>query len=62
VDVREDRVVIFGRAAAGAQEFTYRIKAINQGVYAVPPVFGESMYDRAVQARGLGAKISVERP
>lgn len=62
VDVREDRVVIFGRVAASAQEFTYRIKAINQGVYAVPPVFGESMYDRAVQARGLGAKISVEQP
>lgn len=62
VDVREDRVVIFGHAAASVQEFTYRIKAINQGVYTVPPVFGESMYDRGVQARGLGAKISVEQP
>lgn len=62
VDVREDRVVIFGRVDSNAQEFTYRIKAINQGQYAVPPVFGESMYDRGVQARGLGAKISVEKP
>ena len=62
VDVREDRVVIFGRADASVQAFTYRIKAINQGTYAVPPVFGESMYDRGVQARGLGAKITVEKP
>jgi hypothetical protein len=62
VDVREDRVVIFGRAYSNVQEFTYRIKAVNQGIYAVPPVFGESMYDRGVQARGLGARISVEKP
>lgn len=62
VDIREDRVVIFGRAVPGVQEFTYRIKAVNQGVYTVPPVFGESMYDRRVQARGMGAKISIEKP
>lgn len=62
VDIREDRVVIFGHAVSNAQEFTYRIKAVNQGVYTIPPVFGESMYDRRVQARGMGAKISVEKP
>jgi hypothetical protein len=61
VDIREDRVVVFGRAMNRVQEFTYRIKATNEGVYAVPPVFGESMYDRQIQARGLGAKISVEK-
>jgi uncharacterized protein YfaS (alpha-2-macroglobulin family) len=27
----------------------------------VPPAYGESMYDRTVQARSLGAKIEVAR-
>lgn len=60
VDIREDRVVIFGAVGPSAQEFIYRIKATNRGSFAIPPVFGESMYDRSVQARGLGGKMVVE--
>ena len=62
VDVREDRVVLFGTASTAAQEFVYNIKATNQGTYSVPPVFAESMYDRGVQARGLGAQFIVQKP
>ncbi|HEX9627081.1 MAG TPA: alpha-2-macroglobulin [Acidiferrobacterales bacterium] len=62
VDIREDRVVVFGHVSREASEFSYRIKAVNQGRYAVPPVFGESMYDRGVQARGLGASMTVGAP
>ena len=60
-DVREDRVVLFGSVSATAQEFVYRIKATNVGTYAVPPTFGESMYERNVQARSLGGSIKVEK-
>lgn len=60
-DVREDRVVLYGVAGTDAREFIYRIKATNAGMYAVPPTFGESMYDRSVQARSLGGKIEVEK-
>ena len=42
------------------KEFVYRIKATNKGKYVVPPIFAEAMYDRAAQARALGAKIVVE--
>jgi uncharacterized protein YfaS (alpha-2-macroglobulin family) len=53
-DVREDRVVIYGEASPNVQEFIYRIKASNAGTYIVPPAYGESMYDRRVQARSAG--------
>ncbi|MFA6092735.1 MAG: alpha-2-macroglobulin [Elusimicrobiota bacterium] len=59
VDFREDRVVIFGSVGPSAQEYVYRIKAANQGTFSIPPVFGESMYDRTIQARGLGATMTV---
>jgi uncharacterized protein YfaS (alpha-2-macroglobulin family) len=59
-DVREDRVVLYGTVENTAQLFVYKIKATNAGSYAVPPTFAEGMYDRGVQARALGGKITVE--
>jgi len=61
MDTREDRMVLYGSIGSDVQEFVYRIKATNAGEYAVPPTFGESMYDRSVQARSLGGKITVEQ-
>jgi uncharacterized protein YfaS (alpha-2-macroglobulin family) len=60
-DVREDRVVLYGSVGDGFQEFVYRIKATNIGTFTVPPAYGESMYERNVRARSLGAKITVEK-
>ena len=60
-DVRDDRVVIYGTAQRDAHEFIYRIRATNAGSFSVPPAYGESMYDRTVQARSLGAKIEVTK-
>ena len=60
-DLREDRVVLYGVVNAEFQEFAYRIKATNTGTFVVPPAYGESMYDRSVQARSLGGKIVVEK-
>jgi len=53
-DVREDRVVIYGTATPDVKEFVYRIKADAAGTFVVPPAYGESMYDRRVQARAPG--------
>jgi hypothetical protein len=53
-DVREDRVVIYGAATPDVREFVYRIKPSNAGTFIVPPAYGESMYDRRVQARSAG--------
>jgi alpha-2-macroglobulin len=62
-DVREDRVVIYGTATPDVQEFVYRIKASASGKFIVPPAYGESMYDRRVQARSPGGTmLTVVRP
>lgn len=60
-DVRDDRVVIYGTATRNVGEFVYRIRATNAGNFVVPPAYGESMYDRTVQARSLGGKIDVTK-
>ena len=62
-DIREDRVVIYGAATSDVREFVYRIKATNAGKFIVPPAYGESMYDRTVQARSPGgATLTVSKP
>jgi alpha-2-macroglobulin len=60
-DVRDDRVVIYGTARRSAQDFVYRIRATNAGTFVVPPAYGESLYDRTVQARSMGGKIEVAK-
>ncbi|MDR1976732.1 MAG: alpha-2-macroglobulin family protein [Campylobacteraceae bacterium] len=49
-DVREDRVLIYGTATSDVRTFKYQIKSTNEGVYALPPIFAEAMYDREIQA------------
>ena len=60
VDIREDRVVLFGSVGESAQEFVYKIKATNKGTFTIPPAFAESMYNRAVRARTLPGTMIVE--
>ncbi|MEX3613381.1 MAG: hypothetical protein VB141_05720 [Burkholderia gladioli] len=61
-DIRDDRVVIYGSASTEVREFVYRIKASNAGSYVVPPAYGESMYDRRLQAQSPGgATLTVQR-
>jgi uncharacterized protein YfaS (alpha-2-macroglobulin family) len=60
-DLREDRVVVYGRVTDQVQELSYRIKATNAGSFIVPAAYGESMYDRKVRARSLAGRITVER-
>lgn len=58
-DVREDRVVLYGSVGNEIMEFVYTIRATNVGSFAVPPLQGESMYDRSVVARSAGGKIRI---
>jgi hypothetical protein len=62
VDVREDRVVLYGTVGSEVTEFIYRIKATNSGQFVMPPAFAEGMYDRTVRARSLAAKVTVSAP
>ncbi|MDR1910764.1 MAG: alpha-2-macroglobulin family protein [Helicobacteraceae bacterium] len=60
-DAREDRALIYGAISRETSTFTYRIKATNSGVFETAPIFVEAMYDREIQALGLGGgKIKVK--
>jgi alpha-2-macroglobulin len=48
IDVREDRVVLYGTVIPQIQEIVYKVRAINKGTYIVPPLYSESMYDRTI--------------
>jgi len=60
VDVRDDRVVVYGTVRNEFQEYVYRIKATNAGTFTVPPAYAESMYQPGIRARSLGSKVTVE--
>jgi len=61
-DVREDRVVVYGTASPDVQEYIYRIKASTSGKFVAPPAYGESLYDRRVQARAPGGTTLTVKP
>jgi uncharacterized protein YfaS (alpha-2-macroglobulin family) len=49
-DIREDRLVLYGTLSPQAHTFSYRARAINSGLFTVPPLFAEAMYDKALWA------------
>ena len=62
VDVREDRLVIYGDVGKSAGTFVYRVRANNAGTYQVPPAFAEGMYNRTVVGLSRGATLEVVKP
>ena len=48
IDIREDRLVIYGTIGSKTDEFIYTVRAINKGLYTVPPIYAESMYDKSI--------------
>lgn len=62
VDIREDRLVLYGTVTAEARTFTYRVKATGAGTFTVPPAFAESMYHPDRHARSTAGTFTVERP
>ncbi|MDD5272333.1 MAG: hypothetical protein PHU14_06395, partial [Methylovulum sp.] len=62
VDIREDRVILYGTVGRSIGTFIYRVRATNAGHYTVPAPFAEGMYDRKLQARGTAGELLVETP
>jgi uncharacterized protein YfaS (alpha-2-macroglobulin family) len=60
VDIREDRVVFYGTVEPNIQEVIYRVRAINKGTFIVPPLYGESMYDRTIFGYSPNEEFIVE--
>ncbi len=60
VDLREDRALIFCDLAHGeTKTFEYSVRPTCAGAFTIPPAYAESMYDRAVNARGIAGKFTV---
>ena len=50
VDIREDRIVVYGTISNRVSSFSYTTRAINAGSFTAPPLFAEAMYDKSVWA------------
>ena len=59
-DVREDRVLIYGTVNNAMAEYRYRIKANTAGVFTVPPVYAQAMYEPTIRAYGGVGMMRVE--
>lgn len=62
IDRREDRIIAFGTVTPSGKTFRYRMRAVSQGTFIVPPPFAEAMYDPTVKARGVAGEITVTSP
>jgi len=62
VEVREDRVVLFGELTREAREWTWQIRPVSKGKFVVPPAFAEAMYDRRLKSHGVAGEIEVVPP
>ncbi|HET9268685.1 MAG TPA: alpha-2-macroglobulin family protein, partial [Vicinamibacterales bacterium] len=62
IDVREDRIILYGDAGRTVQTFVYRVRASNAGTFQVPPAFAEGMYNRTVVGLSKGATLEVVKP
>jgi uncharacterized protein YfaS (alpha-2-macroglobulin family) len=62
VDVRDDRVVLYGDATKDASAFVYRVRATNAGVFQTPPAFAEGMYNRTITGLSPAGKLEIVKP
>ena len=62
VNIRDDRVVLYGSLSRDALLYEYRVRATNAGTFQIPAPYAEGMYDRALQGRGKGGTLSILEP
>ncbi len=63
MNLRDDRVELFGSLKRGERRtFVYALRAVTAGVFAMPPVEAEAMYDPSRWARELGTTLSIHGP
>jgi len=62
VDVRDDRVVLYGTALRDVGTFVYRVRATNAGTFNTPPAYAEGMYETTLQGRGEVGQLEITKP
>ena len=61
-DIREDRVVFYGRFGESMTVLSYKVKVTSSGTFIVPPAYAESMYDLTIKANSKPDHINVNEP
>jgi alpha-2-macroglobulin len=62
VDVRDDRLVLYGDIGKDSGTFVYRVRATNAGVYQAPPAFAEGLYDPKTAGISVAGKLEIVKP
>ena len=62
VDTRDDRVVLYAILTDDVATYTYQVRATNEGIFLAPPPYAEGMYERKLQGRGLGGRLTIAAP
>jgi alpha-2-macroglobulin len=62
IDVRDDRLVLYGDVTKDAGTFVYRVRATNGGAFQTPPAFAEGMYDRTAVGLSKGGRLEIVKP
>jgi uncharacterized protein YfaS (alpha-2-macroglobulin family) len=62
VDVREDRVILYGDVGKNAGTFVYRARATNAGLFQAPLAFAEGLYDPKITGVGAAARLEIVKP
>ena len=62
VDLRDDRLVLYGDVTNAARTFVYRVRATNAGVFQTPPAFAEGMYNRTIAGLSPAGTLEVVKP
>jgi uncharacterized protein YfaS (alpha-2-macroglobulin family) len=59
IDMRDDRVIVYGDATSSIGGFVYRVRATNAGTFQSPPAFAEGMYNRTIVALTLAGRLEI---
>ena len=59
VDVREDRVIVYGSVETTVRDLTYRVKVTAPGIFTVPPAYAASMYDHRLRTSTAAGRVTV---
>ncbi len=49
IDIREDRIILYGTVTDRINNFSYLAKATSSGKFIVPPIYAESMYNGEIK-------------
>jgi uncharacterized protein YfaS (alpha-2-macroglobulin family) len=61
MNVRDDRLEVFGALGPGEhKKVVYGVRAVTSGVFTLPPVEAEAMYDPNIWAREPGGKLEIQ--